>query len=155
MNKALKCAWFNLILTLVLVSLHATAFTLIFKIGYVPRALNAIGFFVVFGFLGVGSVIIKRQQQISAVEIDERDRFISKKVLAVDYSLLWAILIGGCVGSWFLMGPEGNVKIYVLCFLLYVSFLLAAVVHSGATIIMYGRGTMTKELMSTEGDQNE
>ncbi len=138
MNKALKCAWFNLVITLVLVSLHAAAFTLIFKMGYIPETLNAIGFFVIFGLIGVGSIIFKRQQQISAVGIDERDNYISKRVLAIDYGFVWAILLAACVAGWFLMGPEGNVKIYALCFLLYVTFLLAMLVHSGATIIMYG-----------------
>lgn len=141
MNKALKCAWFNLILTLVIVGLHAAAFVLIFKIGYVPRTLDTIGFFVVFGLIGIGAVVIKRKQKLSAVDFDERDHFINKRVLAIDYFLLLALLIGGCVAGWFLMGPEGVVRIYVLCFLLYVSFLLAMLVHSVATIIMYGRGS--------------
>ena len=140
MNKALKCAWFNLIVTVLLASLHAVAFILIFKIGYIPKMLNTIGFVVVFVLLALAAVVFRRKQKLSAVDFDERDNFINKRVLAIDYFLLWALLTGGCVGSWFLMGPEGVVRIYVLCFLLYVSFLLAMLVHSFATIILYGKG---------------
>lgn len=155
MNKALKCAWFNLAVTLLLASLHGAAFILIFKIGYVPRVLNTIGFVIVFGVLGITAVVFQRKQKLSEIEIDERDRFISKKVLAVDYFLLWSLLIGGCVAVWFLMGPEGTVKVYALCFLLYVSFLVAMLVHSGATIILYRQGISAVESILEEGENNE
>ena len=155
MNKALKCAWFNLILTLVMMALHGAAFILIFKIGYVPGTLNTIGFFVVFGLIGISAVIFKRKQKFSQVEFDERDKFISKKVLAIDYFLLWGLLITGCVAGWFLMGAEGTVKVYALCALLYGSFLLAMLVHSLTTIILYGKGAITAEPMTEQGEKNE
>ena len=44
MNKAQKCAWFNVILTLVMIALHGAAFLMIATMGYVPGTLNTIGF---------------------------------------------------------------------------------------------------------------
>lgn len=140
MNKALRCAWFNLTVTLLLASLHAAAFILIFKIGYIPKILNTIGFVIVFAILTITSVVFHRKQKLSNIDFDERDNFINKRVLAIDYFLLWSLLITGCIASWFLVGPDGIVKVYVLCALLYASFLLAMVVHSSTTIILYGKG---------------
>ena len=140
MNKALRCAWFNLIITLLLASLHGVAFVLIFKIGYIPKILNTIGFVIVFALLAITSVVFCRKQKLSKIDFDERDNFISKRVLVVDYFLLWGLLLAGCIASWFLMGPDGNVKVYVLCALLYASFLLTMVVHSSTIIVLYGKG---------------
>ena len=155
MNKALKCAWFNLVATLVLASLHVAAFTLIFNMGYIPEALNRVGFVAVAIVLATACVIFTRTQKLSDVEFDERDNHINKRVLAIDYGFVWVMLIAGCTASWFLMGLDGTVRVYMLCFLLYVSFLAAMLVHSGTTIIMYGGGTISKELMATEGEKNE
>ena len=140
MNKALRCAWFNLIITLLLASLHGVAFVLIFKIGYIPKILNTIGFVIVFALLAIMSVVFNRKQKLSKIDFDERDNFINQRVLVVDYFLLCWLGLAGCIASWFLMGPDGNVKVYVLCSLLYASFLLTMVVHSSTTIILYGRG---------------
>ena len=140
MNKALKCAWFNLTLTLLLASLHVVAFVLIFRIGYIPKILNTIGFVIVFALLAFMSVVFHRKQKLSKIDFDERDNFINKRVLVVDYFLLWAILLASCIASWFLMGPDGIVRVYVLCALLYASFLLAMIVHSSTTIVLYGKG---------------
>jgi len=145
MNKALKCAWFNLTTTLLLASLHAVAFILIFKIGHVPKVLNTIGFVVVFALLAIMSVVFKRKQKLSKIDFDERDNFINKRVLVVDYCLLWGLLLAGCIASWFLMGPDGIVRVYALCALLYASFLLTMITHSLATIILYGKGGKSNE----------
>lgn len=145
MNKALISAWFCLTMTLLLVSLHVGAFVLIYKIGHVPKVLNTIGFVVVFALVACTSVVLYREQKLSKIDFDERDNFINKRVLVVDYFLLWALLLAGCIASWYLMGPDGNVKVYVLCSLLYASFLLTMIVHSLATIILYGKGGKNNE----------
>lgn len=145
MNNALRCAWFSLTMTLLLASLHAVAFILIFRIGYIPKILNTIGFAIVFALLAFMSVVFHRKQKLSEIDFDERDNFINKRVLVIVYFLLWGLLLAGCIASWFLMGPEGIVKVYVLCTLLYASFLLTMIVHSSTTIILYGKGGVNHE----------
>ena len=140
MNKAQKCAWFNLILTLVITALHGAAFLMIAYRGYVPRTLNTTGFVVVFGLIGTAAVIFRRKQKFSEVEFDERDKSINKKVLVINYFFLWFILIAGCVIFWYYLGPEGTVRVYALCALLYGLFLIAMIVHSLTTLILYGSG---------------
>lgn len=140
MNKAQKCAWFNLVLTLVITVLHASAFLMIAYRGYLPQRLNTIGFIVVFGLIGISAVIFKRKQKFSEVEFDERDKFINKRALVVDYFFLWVLLIICCVVFWYYLGPDGTVRIYALCGLLYGLFLAAMLVHSLATLILYGSG---------------
>lgn len=149
MNKALRCAWFNLVATLLLALLHGAAFILIFKTGHIPQALNTVGFVIVFVVLSMTVVVFRKKQKLSEVEYDERDRAICSRVLAIDYGLVWAILIGGCVSGWSLMGPDGVVRIYVLCFILYLSFLLAMLVHSATTIILYGGRCGTSEIVES------
>ena len=141
MNKAQKCAWFSLILTLVMIALHGAAFLMIAMMGYVPRTLNTIGFFVVFGLLGISAVIFRRKQKFSKIEFDERDKFINKRVLVVDYFFIWAALLAGCVIFWRYLGPDGTVRVYALCVLLYGLFLVVMIVHSLTTLILYGSGS--------------
>ena len=152
MNKAQKCAWFNLVLTLVMVVLHSAAFLMIATMGYVPRTLNTIGFFVVFGLIGISAVIFKRKQKFSEVEFDERDKFINKRVLVVDYFFIWFILITCCVIFWHYLGPEGTVRVYALCALLYGLFLAAMIVHSLTTIILYGSGKIKFGAITETGE---
>ncbi len=152
LNKAQKCAWFNLILTLVITALHGAAFLMIAMIGYVPRTLNTIGFFVVFGLIGISAVIFKRKQKFSEVEFDERDKFINKRVLVVDYFFIWAMLLAGCVIFWQYLGPEGTVRIYALCALLYGLFLIAMMVHSLATLILYSSRQIDVPAITETGD---
>ena len=140
MNKAQKCAWFNLILTVVMIALHASAFLMIAYRGYLPKTLNTTGFIVVFGLIGISAVIFRRKQKFSEVEFDERDKFINKRVLVVDYFFIWAVLLAGCVIFWQYLGPEGTVRVYALCCLLYGLFLIAMIVHSLTTLILYGSG---------------
>ncbi len=152
MNKAQKYAWFNLTLTLVMIALHSAAFLMIAMMGYVPRTLDAIGFFVVFGLIGVSAVIFKRKQKFSEVEFDERDKFINKRVLVVDYFFIWAILLAGCVIFWRYLGPDGTVRVYALCALLYGLFLVAMIVHSLATLILYGSGKIQFGAITETGE---
>lgn len=151
MNKAQKCAWFNVTLTLVMIALHGTAFLMIATKGYVPRALNTVGFIVVFGLIGVSAVIFKRKQKFSEVEFDERDKFINKRVLVVDYFFIWAVLLAGCVIFWRYLGPDGTVRIYALCALLYGLFLVAMIVHSLTTLILYGSGKLEFDAITETG----
>ncbi len=152
MNKAQKCAWFNLALTLVMIALHSAAFLMIAMIGYVPKTLNTIGFFVVFGLIGISAVIFKRKQKFSKVEFDERDKFINKRVLVVDCFFIWAILLAGCVIFWRYLGPDGTVRVYALCALLYGMFLIAMIVHSVTTLLLYGSGKIKFGAISETGD---
>ena len=138
MNKAQKCAWFNLILTLVMIALHGVAFLMIAMMGYVPRTLNTIAFFVVFGLIGISAMIFKRKKEFSKVDFDERDKFINERVRVIDYFFLWATLLAGCVIFWRYLGPDGTIRVYALCALLYGLFLVAMIVHSLATLILYG-----------------
>ncbi len=152
MNKAQKCAWFNLVLTLVIIALHSAAFLTIAMKGYVPGTLNTIGFIVVFGLIGISAVIFKRKQKFSEVEFDERDKFINKRVLVVDYFFIWAILLAGCVIFWHYLGPEGTVRVYALCALLYGLFLVAMIVHSLTTLILYGSGKIKFGAITETGE---
>ncbi len=152
MNKAQKCAWFNLTLTLVMIALHGAAFLMIAMKVYLPRTLNMIGFIVVFGLIGVSAVIFRRKQKFSKVEFDERDKFINKRVLVLDYFFLWAALLAGCVIFWRYLGPDGTVRVYALCALLYGLFLIAMIVHSLATLILYGRSGKNIETVLETGD---
>jgi amino acid transporter len=127
-------------LTLVMIALHSAAFLMIAMMGYVPGTLNTIGFVVVFGLIGTAAVIFRRKQKFSEFEFDERDKFINKRVLVVDYSFIWAILLAGCVIFWRCLGPDGTVRVYALCALLYGLFLVAMMVHSLTTLILYGSG---------------
>ena len=124
-----------------MIALHSAAFLMIAMMGHVPRMLNTIGFFVVFGLIGICAVIFRRKQKFSKVEFDERDKFINKRVLVVNYFFLWAILLAGCVIFWHFLGPEGTVRVYALCALLYGLFLVAMIVHSLTTLILYGSGS--------------
>jgi len=137
MNNTQKFAWFALVATLTLVCLHTAAFILIFQTGYIPKTLNSIGLFVAVPLLVV-MVLLFSLKKKDKVPYDERDLQLSRRVIVVDYVLLWLLLIAGCVGGLLTIGSEGTVKIYVLCALLYGAFLLTAIVHSLATIIMYG-----------------
>ena len=152
MNKAQKCAWFNLVLTLVISALHASAFLMIAYRGGVPRSLNTIGFVVVFGLIGISAVIFRRKQKFSEVEFDERDKSINKKVLVINYFFIWFILIAGCVIFWHYLGPEGTVRVYALCGLLYGLFLLAMIVHSATTLFLYGSGKIKFGAITETGE---
>jgi len=107
MNKAQKCALFNLIVTVVLLALHGSAFAIIATVGPVPKILNAAGFFVAFALIGVSALLYQRKQRLSEADFDERDRLISKRALAIAYISLWAIVIAGCIASWVVIGPAG------------------------------------------------
>ena len=152
MNKAQKCAWFNVILTVVMIVLHGAAFLMIATKGYVPGPVNTVGFIVVFGLIGVSAVIFKRKQKFSEVEFDERDKFINKRVLVVDYFFIWAVLLAGCVIFWRCLGPEGTVRVYALCALLYGAFLVAMIVHSLTTLILYGSGKIEFGAITETGE---
>ena len=152
MNKAQKCAWFNLTLTLVIIALHSAAFFTIAMKGYLPRTLNTIGFIVVFGLIGISVVVFRRKQKFSKVEFDERDKFINKRVLVVDYFFLWAIFLAGCVVFWRYLGPDGTVRVYALCALLYGLFLLAMIVHSVTTLFLYGSGKIKFGAVTETGE---
>ena len=139
-------------LTLVIAALHASAFLMIAYRGYVPRALNTTGFIVVFGLIGTAAVIFKRKQKFSETDFDERDKSINKKVLVINYFFLWLVLIAGCVIFWYYLGPEGTVRVYALCCLLYGLFLLAMLVHSVTTLILYGNGKINIPTSIEKGD---
>jgi len=140
MNKAQKCALFNLIVTVVLLALHGSAFAIIATVGPVPKILNAAGFFVAFALIGVSALLYQRKQRLSEADFDERDRLISKRALAIAYISLWAIVIAGCIASWVVIGPAGTLSIpaCVLPVLAYGVFIIIMLVHSLAVLIQYG-----------------
>ena len=142
MNKAQICAWFNLLITLSLVAIHATAFFIIATTGPIPPTLNLVGFIVVFALIAIFTVLLRRKVGLSPVGFDERDRMISKRARTAAYVVLWVILACGCLLPWFLYGVEATVTIPVAMFpvLLYAAFIVTVFIHSAAVLIQYGRG---------------
>ena len=138
MNKAQKCAWFNLIITLFILGLHVSAFTIIAHNGAIPRKLNVAGFGAIFILICLSAISYQRKNRPSEAELDEHDRFINKRVLAIDCFLLWVILISACVIAWLKIGPEGTIRVYALVVLLYTVFIVAMLVHALTTLMLYG-----------------
>ena len=142
MNKAQKCAWFNLLITFSLAVIHAAAFFIIATIGPIPPALNLVGFIVVFVLIAIFAILFRRKVGLSSVDFDERDMVIGKRARLAAYIAMWILLACGCLVPWFLYGVKAVVEIPVALFpvMLYAAFIVTVFIHSAAILIQYGRG---------------
>ena len=137
MNKAQKCAWFNLIVTLILLVLHGVAFVLILLRGRMPQGLNEIGCLIIALLIGILAVGFRRKQKLTESDFDERDRAVAKKALTAAFVSLWALLIGCWAIACLLVGFEGTVSVYVLPVAIYACFIIVMLIHSVAVLVQY------------------
>ena len=139
MNKAQKIAWFNLVITAVLVILHASAFGIIALTGTLPRIVNSAGFFVVCGLIAVSALVFRRKQHSREVDFDERDKAIGKRALVISYFLLWGLLVAGCAICPAVIGLDGAIPAYLLPLAVYTIFIVTMFTHSLTILVQYGK----------------
>ena len=133
MNKAQKCAWFNLIMTVILLVLLPT------RILCLPsRFLDGLVFFFVFGVIGLFVLLFRKKQGV--VEFDERDKLINKRSLLAGYFVIWGFFITACIVPYLMFGPTGSIPVYIMPVILYGTFIVTMLVHSVLILVQYGRG---------------
>ncbi len=133
MNKAQKCAWFNLIMAAILLVLLPTR-----MLSFPSRFLDGLAFFIVFGVIGLFVLLFRKKQGV--VEFDERDKLIHKRSLLVVYFVIWGFFITACIVPYLMLGPTGSISVYIMPVILYGTFIVAMLVHSVLILVQYGRG---------------
>jgi hypothetical protein len=133
MNKAQKCAWFNLIMAAILLVLLPTRI-----LSFSSRFLDGLVFFIVFGVIGLFVLLFRKKQGV--VEFDERDKLIHKRSLLVVYFVIWGFFITACIVPYLMFGPTGSIPVYIMPVILYGTFIVAMLVHSVLILVQYGRG---------------
>lgn len=107
MNKAQKCAWFNLIMAAIFLVVYAT------RILCIPnRFLDGLAFFFVFGVIGLFVLLFRKKQGV--VEFDERDKLIHKRSLLAGYFVIWGFVITVCIVPYLIFGPKGSIPVYIM-----------------------------------------
>ncbi len=132
MNKAQKCAWFNLIMAAIFLGVYATRMLCI-----PSRFLDGLAFFFVFGVIGLFVLLFRKKQGV--VEFDERDKLINKRSLLAGYFVIWGFFITACIVPYLMFGPTGSIPIYIMPVILYGTFIVVMLVHSVAVLVQYGR----------------
>lgn len=146
MNKAQKCAWFNLIMAAILLVLLPTEI-----LCFSSRFLDGLTFFFVFGVMGLFVLLFRKKQGV--VEFDERDKLIHKRSLLVCYFVIWGFFITTCIVPYLMFGPTGSIPVYIMPVILYGTFIVAMLVHSVLILVQYGRrGNDCKDNKQIKGD---
>jgi hypothetical protein len=133
MNKAQKCAWFNLIMAAILLVLLPTR-----MLSLPSRFLDGLALFFVFGVIVLFVLLFRKKQGV--VEFDERDKLIHKRSLLVVYFVIWGFFITACIVPYLMFGPTGSIPVYIMPVILYGTFIVTMLVHSVLILVQYGRG---------------
>jgi hypothetical protein len=121
-------------LTITMATLSVIAYVALFPfLGYGP----AVGAFGLFGIIGVGPLIWKKER------LDERDHAIARRAGLISFTFSYLVFVLGCMGAWavvYLVESRNLVSIHLLALITGAGGFTAFLAHAIATLILY-RGT--------------
>ncbi len=146
MNRCQKIAWYNLIVILVSLALTGAAVGTLAIIVGMPGALGGLGFLGISGLLGLSPILFRTKRgQLGFLGFDERDLQIYRRAIIVAYSIFWVFFTAACMVPWFIIGPKGNIPVYVLPGMLAGGFVIVQLIQSIVTVILYSMGGKNHE----------
>lgn len=138
MNRAQKIAWFTLIMLMLALSLSLIAVCMLhFGFGLpMRRAVAGFGFISIMGLSGLASLLFKKDK--GKVKLDERDLIIKNKAKLVAYWSFWPIFVLAAMVPFFIYGPDGNVSVLYLCWMVFGGMFLVMLIESITILQEYG-----------------
>ena len=140
MNRTQKKAWFNLTVTVVTLLLAAAAIGTLAIIVGMPRALGGLGFLGLWGLLGLEPVLFRAKPGQPTVDFDERDLQIDRKATLGAFAITYVYFVAACMITWFIVGPDGVVRVVVLPGIVAGGFITSQIVRSVAILVQYKEG---------------
>lgn len=138
MNRWQQIARFNLIVTLISLTISVTASgVLYFVVGLpVQRALGGFGFVGVCGLTGLSPLLYRRGH--GKVGFDERDLLIHRKAWLASYSIFWLLFVLAAMIPLLVLGPKETISVKYLPAMLFGGWVTVMLVQSIVTLEGYG-----------------
>ncbi len=83
---------------------------------------------------------INRKRNNAEAEIDERDRFITRRALIATFVSICVIPIVACAVAIFALEPQTTIPIGIFPIILYFAYIVFILIFSAAILVQYGWG---------------
>ncbi len=131
MNRSQKSAWFGLTMSPLLLLLFA------WRVFFIPTPSQLSNLLLIPpAFVFFVSLFFSLQKK-DKVDLDERDKCISRKALIAAFSSIAGLLIGACIIVLFIAEPTTSIPILLLPALLYILFFVFIIAYTVAILIQY------------------
>jgi Na+/H+ antiporter NhaC len=141
MNKTQKCAWFNLVGTLLYLAYNIYIGVEFFVLRRWPESFIQFCLFLAFWLvIGIAIVFIRKKQSPAEPNSDERDELIKKRATRISFISAWLLLAAATIIAGRILGQDGSIPVYLLSLINVSVFLMALLIYSVAILVQYGRG---------------
>ena len=83
---------------------------------------------------------INRKRNNAEAEIDERDRFITRRALIATFVSICVIPIVACAVAIFALEPQATILIRLFPIIIYFAYIIFILIFSAAILVQYGWG---------------
>lgn len=140
MNRTQKTAWLNLSGFLANVTIFGYLLITILALKRLPNRLVILILLLLFGVpLAWGIFALRRKQSPAEPEADERDKTIMRNAVLASFFSTWLFLAVATLIPAFTLGQEGSLPVFLLPFIHFGVFCMAALVYFAAVLVQYGR----------------
>jgi hypothetical protein len=136
MNRVQKMAWWTLYWAAIALVLSGIAMAVLYSIWGFPVAYAGAAFLGLFGFIGLGPIIFRKDK--GPVTCDERDRLINQRAALASFVTSYMVMGLACMVPFFVLGYQAQVSICWLPNIFMAGGITCFVVHSVAILIQYG-----------------
>lgn len=143
MKRIQKIAWTFVIVISTAVILSTIAVIILYMRFGMPRAKAGLGFLGIVGFSGLAPLFFKKDP--GAVEIDERDREISRRAALAGFAAAYLLVGLSCMVPFTIYGYDKMVSITWLPMIFAAAGLSHFFAYSVAILIQYGLGGKQNE----------
>jgi hypothetical protein len=141
MNKTQKCAWFNLVGTLLYFAYNIYFAVEIFILRRKPESFVQFCLFLAFWLvIGIAIVFIRKKQSPGEPDSDERDELIKKRAVRISFISAWLLLAAATIIAGRILGQDGSIPVYLLSLINASVFLMALLIYSVVILVQYGWG---------------
>jgi RsiW-degrading membrane proteinase PrsW (M82 family) len=136
MNRTQKGALLNLSAFLVSIAFLSYLFITIFALRSLPNRTAVMIWLLTFSTLfGWWVLLLRKRQNPSEPEADERDKAIMRNAVLVSFISTWLLLAAATLIPALVLGESGSVPVYILTFINFGVFLVAGLVYTVAILV--------------------
>jgi hypothetical protein len=141
MNRTQKTAWLNLSGFLMGIILLSYPLITILAFRRLPNRIVVAVLILAFAAqLAWGILVLRRRQSRAEPEADERDKGIMRNAVLISFVSTWLLLAAATLILALVLGEAGSVPVYILTFINFGVFLMAALVYFAAVLVQYHCG---------------
>ncbi len=137
MNKTQKGALFTLGIAVLLLAFGVIIFIDMLSPGARPTTLIKVWSLLIWAFMAISAVLLRRKQSPAEPDFDERDNAVKKNAVLVSFVSVWVLLVAASIIPCFIVGDGGSIPVCLLPIINLGVFLIVMLICPVAILAQY------------------